>query len=150
MPWKLSISMINLLWFKFQQCLGQFTMLLSETSSETGVFRHLSNHVFRVYISEIQNLWGSSFFSKCLKFIVDFENAAKNSEKVFCFLDNCIWIGINKVSQLRRGYLPCTANMLTNCPKISHVNKRNVLQLNWLGSDQWIWERSCDANFNSA
>ena len=139
MPWKLSISMINLLWFKFQQCLGQFTMLLSETSSETGVFRHLSNHVFRVYISEIQNLWGSSFFSKCLKFIVDFKNAAKNSENVFCFWDNCIWNFIVKLSLLTRGYFSSAANVLTSSPKIWHFNNRNFFQINCLGSDQWIW-----------
>ena len=48
MPWKLSISMINKLWCKFQQCLGQFTMFLFEGSPENRLFRHLSNHVFRV------------------------------------------------------------------------------------------------------
>ena len=48
MPWKLSISMINKLWCKFQQCLGQFTMLLFEGSPENRLFRHLPNHVFRV------------------------------------------------------------------------------------------------------
>ena len=31
-----------------QQCLGMFTMLILELSSETRVFRHLSNHVFEV------------------------------------------------------------------------------------------------------
>ena len=36
-------------------------------------------------ISEIQNLSTSSFFSKYLKFKLDFTNAAKHLEKVFCF-----------------------------------------------------------------
>ena len=139
MPWKLSISMINLLWFKFQQCLGQFTMLLSETSSETGVFRHLSNHVFRVYISEIQNLWGSSFFSKCLKFNLDFKNSEKNSENIFCFWDNIIWVGIFNFSLLRTGYFSFTASMLANSPKIWHITKGDFLQINCLHSDQEIW-----------
>ena len=31
----------------FQQCLGPFDMLTIEGCSETGPFRHLSNHVFR-------------------------------------------------------------------------------------------------------
>ena len=48
-------------------------------------------------ISEIQNLWRSSFDSKYLKFNLDFKNAEKNSEKVFSFWDNCIWIGIFKL-----------------------------------------------------
>ena len=33
---------------KFEQCFGAFTMLLFVGSSETGLFRHCSNHVFGV------------------------------------------------------------------------------------------------------
>ena len=39
-------------------------------------------------ISKINQLWGSSFFWKCSKFKVDFENLRKNPEKAFCFWDN--------------------------------------------------------------
>ena len=35
--------------------------------------------------SKIQNLRSSFFYSKCLKFKLDFKNASKNSEKAFCF-----------------------------------------------------------------
>ena len=42
------------------------------------------------------------------------------------------------------------ANVLTRSQKIWHVLKRNVFQLNWLGSDQSIWRRCCDADFSSA
>ena len=90
-------------------------------------------------ISEIQNLWGSSFFSKYSKFNQDFKNAARNSEKVFCFWDNCISIGIVKLSLLRTGYFSLTMNVLTSSPKILHVNKADFFQRNWLGSDHWIW-----------
>ena len=38
--------MLKVLWFRFQKCLGPFNMLLKEGSSEAGLFRHLSNHVF--------------------------------------------------------------------------------------------------------
>ena len=31
-----------------------------------------------------------SFFKKNLKFNIDFKNAKKNSEKLFCYCDNCI------------------------------------------------------------
>ena len=89
--------------------------------------------------SKIQNLWGSSFDSKCLKFNVDFKNAAKNWEKVFCFSDNYIWTDIVKLSLLRTGYFSSVANVLTSSPKNMHVNQRDFFQLNWLGSDQWIW-----------
>ena len=90
-------------------------------------------------ISEIEDLWGSSFISKYIKLIVDFRDAAKSSEKFFCFWDNCILIGIVKLSLLTTGYFWSAANVLRRCPKIWHVKKRDVFQLNWLGSDQWIW-----------
>ena len=87
-------------------------------------------------ISEIQKLWRLSFHAK---FNIRFKNAAKNSENFFCFSDNCIWIGIVRLSLLRKGYFSSTANVLTSSPKIWHVNKRDVFQLNWLRSNQWIW-----------
>ena len=51
-----SINMVNLLPLRFQQFFGPFTLLPVKGSSETGFFRHLSNHVFhttsvRKYIS---------------------------------------------------------------------------------------------------
>ena len=78
----------------------------------------------------MQNLWGSSFSSEYLKFKQDFKNAAKNSEKVFCFWDNCIWIGIVKFSLLRTGYFSLEANVLRRGPKNWYANKRDFLQLN--------------------
>ena len=89
------------------------------------------------------------FFSKCSKFNLDFKNAAKNSEKVFCFIDNYIWIGISKLSLLRTGYFLSAANMLTSSRKNCHVNKRDFSVHNLLASAQWIWSRWCDADFNS-
>ena len=128
------------LWCRLQHCLRTFTMFLVEGSSETWLFRHLSNHVFGV-----RNFGNTKaarvifFFSKCSKFSLDFKNAAKNWEKLFSFRDNCIWIGIVKLSLLRTGYFSLTANVLTSSPKILHVNKRHFFTLNWFGSGQWIW-----------
>ena len=68
-------------------------------------------------ISEIQNLWGSSFVLQYLKLIVDFKNLAKNSENIFCFWDNCIWIGIIKFSLLRTGYFSSAANCYQAFPE---------------------------------
>ena len=100
--------------------------------------------------AKIKNLWGSSFFSKCLNFDLDFKNARKNSQKVFCFWDNCIWIGIVILSLLRTGYFSLAANVLTSSPKISHVNKRDFFQRNFLCSDWGISARCCDSCFSSA
>ena len=48
LTWKWPMNMTKMLWGRFEQCLGTFTMLLVEGSSERGLFRHLSNHVFGV------------------------------------------------------------------------------------------------------
>ena len=42
-----------------------------------------SPHIFQSIISETNNLWGSSFFSKYFKFYVDSQNAEKNWENIF-------------------------------------------------------------------
>ena len=90
-------------------------------------------------ISEIQNLWGSSFFSKCSTFKLDFESAAKTGEKRFSSWDNCISIGIVKLSLLRTGSFSLAANVLPSYPQIFHVNQRDFFQLSWLCNDHSIW-----------
>ena len=101
-------------------------------------------------IWETQKLWLSSFASKPSKFNLDFKNVPENSEKVFCLWDNCIWIGIVKLSLWRTRNFLYAANVVTSSPKICHVNKRDSFQLNFLGSDRWIWSRCCDADFSSS
>ena len=98
----------------------------------------------------MENLWGYSFLSKCLKFNLYFKNAGKSWEKVFCFWYNCIWIGIVKLSLLRTGYFSSTANVLTSSPKIWDIKKRDFFQLYFLVSDQWIWSKCSEAVFKSA
>ena len=87
-------------------------------------------------ILEIQNLWGSSFSSKCSKFKLDFINEENIREKVFCFRDNCISTSIVKLTLLRTRYLSLAVNMLANSPKIWLVNKKFIFQLNCFASDQ--------------
>ena len=53
-------------------------------------------------------------------------------------------------SLLRTGYFSSAANVLRSSPKVLHVNKRDFFQLNSLGRGQWVWNRVCDADFNSA
>ena len=90
------------------------------------------------------------FFLKCLKLKIDFRNVGINWGNAFCFWDNCIWIGTFKLSLLRTRYFCTAANVLTSSTKIFHVNKRDFFQHNFLASDQLIWERCCNAGFNSA
>ena len=87
--------------------------------------------------SEIHNVSGVSFFFwKCSKFKSEFKNAAKKWEKVFCFRDNCIWIGCIKFCLLRREYLPSALNVLQNSVEILHVTNTDFLQVNCVHSDQ--------------
>ena len=134
-----SVNTVKVLACKFQECLGAFIMLLSEGSLETGLFRHWRNHVFRSlqirkYLSYESHFF--FFFGKSWKFQLDFENAAKKSEKVFCFRHNCIWIGCVKLSLLRREYLPSALSVLGNSLEILHITNRNFLKVNCLHSDQ--------------
>ena len=131
-----SINMVKVLSFRFHQCFGSFTMLLVEGSSETGPFRNLSNHIFRSpevqkYISYEGHL--------CLKmFTIEykFRQCKKNWEKLFRFCDNCIWTCCNELPLLRRDYLSSAVNGLNNSPKILHITKTDVFQLNCLHRDQ--------------
>ena len=127
------------LWWRIQQWLGAFTIWLLEESSETGLFRHLSDHAFGVRNFKNAKFMRVKFLLKCLKFNLDFKNAAKNSEKIFPFWYNCIWIGIVKLSLWRTRYFSSTANVLRGSRKILYVNIRNFLQLNFLGRNRWIW-----------
>ena len=56
-------------------------MLVVEGSSDTRLFRHLSDYVFGV--RNFENILRSSFYKKGLKFKLDFRNTAQNSEKKF-------------------------------------------------------------------
>ena len=71
------MNMLKGLRLRFLQCLGTFTMLLVDGSSETGLFRHLSDHVFAVHnFGNTKSMW-VILFSEYLKFILDLKNAAK-------------------------------------------------------------------------
>ena len=87
-------------------------------------------------ISEINQLWGSSFFWKNSKFKVDFENATKNSEKAFCFWDNCVRIGCVKLSLLRKEYLSSAVNVLKKSYKALRLTKTDFFWHKYLPDDQ--------------
>ena len=54
------------------------------------------------------------------------------------------------MSLWRTRYFSSSTNVSTSSPEIFPVNKRDLFQLNFLGSDRWIWSRCCDEDFNSA
>ena len=74
------------------------------------------------------NTWAmmGHLFSKMFKIWTRFQKWKKNSEKVFCFWDNSIWIGCIKLSVLRREYLPSELNLLKNSLKILHITNRDL------------------------
>ena len=129
--------MINVLPFRFQQCLSPFTMLFLQGYSEAVLSWHLSNRVFgRPYIWESISYECHLFFGICSKFNLDFQNAERNSEKIFCFWDKCIWIRCRKYSLSRREYLSWAVNVLTSALKILHITKSDFCKLNCVHSNQ--------------
>ena len=133
------MNMIKVMWWRFQQCLGTFTILLVEASSETGLSRHLSDYVFGIRQFENTKSVSVIFFFKMFKIYCRFQKCSKNWAKVFSFWDNCIWIGIVKLSLLRTGEFSWVANVLTSIPKIWDVKNRSFFEHNFVASDQWIW-----------
>ena len=84
-----------------------------------GVFyRVVYASLWQSVISEIKELWRSSFFPKYSKFDENARSWTEEWEKVFGFKDNCIWIGDDKFSQSLTGYLPLAVSVLRNTPKI--------------------------------
>ena len=121
---------------KSQQCLNKFTMLSVKGSFETDSLDIYLTTFSGCIISEIYQLWGSSFFWKCSKFKVDFENLRKNPEKAFCFWDNYVRNGCVKLSVLRREYLSSAVNVLTNSYKSLRLTKTDFFWLNYVPNDQ--------------
>ena len=139
MSWQWSINFKKTMWYRFKPCLGTFTMLLLEGSSETGSFRHLSNHVLRVRNFGNTKALRVIFFSKMFKIVSRFQKCIQKLKEVFCFWDNYIWIAIVKLFLFGRGKFSSAANVLKSSPKIFYVNKRDFFQLNWPCSAQWTW-----------
>ena len=119
--------MEKLVWFWFQWRFFPLTMLLVEKSLETELFRHLFNYAFQLLNFGNKSAIRVIFFWKCLKFNLHIKNAKRNRENNFSFWDNCIWIGCQKLSLLKREYLSSTVNMLTNILKNLHITKRHFL-----------------------
>ena len=117
MNWKWSMNIISVLWWRLQQCLGIFNMLLVERWSEKRHFRHLSDYIFGVCNFGNTKSMRAISVPESLKFKLDFKNVAETWENFFWFWDNCIWIGYVKLSLLRTGFFSSARNMLRRSPK---------------------------------
>ena len=131
-----SINFLKVLSFSIQHCLGLFTMFLPEGFFETGLFRQLSNHVFRSPWFGKCISYRVIFFCKCSKFNINFKNGKRISEKFLCFCDNCIWTSCVKPSLFRGEYLSSAVNLLTTSLNIFHITKRDFSLLCRFHSDQ--------------
>ena len=135
---------------RFQQCFGPFFMLLVEGSSEAGLFRYLSNHVFRSPLCQKYISYEGRPFLKMFKIESRFPKKQQKIGKMFfSFWDNWIWRCCNKLCLLSREYLSLAVNVLTNSPEILHITQRDFRQLNCPHRDQQIWGRCCLSDFNS-
>ena len=72
------------------------------------------------------------FFWKSSKFNADWKNAQKNSEKMFCFLDKCLWIVCIHLSLLIREYIWSAVNVLRKVLKNFHVSNSDFFNSSFL------------------
>ena len=79
-------DLIKLLLCRFQQCWGNFTMLLVEGFSETRLFTHLSDRHFGVRIFGNTKSMIVIFFFKIFKIYSKFQKSSKKLRKMFLFL----------------------------------------------------------------
>ena len=84
--WQWSMNMINVLWCRFQQCLGAFTILLVKGSSEAWLFRHLSDYVFRVQKFGNTKSMTVIFCFKIFKIQSRFQNWSQKLKKSVLFV----------------------------------------------------------------
>ena len=88
-------------------------------------------------------------FFEMLKIWFRFQKWNKKSRKRLNFLRYCIWIGSCKFSQSETGYLPSTANLLTNTTKTSPNTRGDILQINFLENDKKTWQNCSHRSFPS-
>ena len=98
--------------------LGHVNHIAYGSICELDIFTHLSDYVFRVRNFENTKSMRVTFFWKMVKIKSRLQKCSKNWGKVSCLWDNCIWIGIVKLSLWRTGYFSSAANVLTSSPKI--------------------------------
>ena len=139
MPSQWSIVMVKVVPLGFQLCLVPLTCWFPKGGmkgdfSEIWLttyfgFRNFAN------ISAMRLI----FFKNYSSLKIDFKNVEKNWENIFCFWDNCSWIGCLKLSLLGGEYWSSKVNMLRSSLRNSNITKRDFLRIICLHSDQEIW-----------
>ena len=78
--------MVTVLMSRSQQCLNPFTMLPVKGSLETGLFGHISTHVFRsAYFRKEISYEGHLFFENVLNLMQISKMQEKIDKKIFVF-----------------------------------------------------------------
>ena len=88
-------------------------------------------------------------FFKMFKIWRRFQKWIKKLRKMFCFWDNCIWIGSCKFSQSWTGYLPPAVNLLRNTTKTSPNTRGHIFQINFPQNDEKTWQKCSHGDFAS-
>ena len=86
LKWHWSMNIIEVLWCRFQQCLGTFTIFLVKAAFETGLFRHLWGYVFGVHNFENAKPTRAILLFKKFKISCRFWKRWKKFRKNFLFL----------------------------------------------------------------
>ena len=133
----------------FQQCFGLFNILTVKGCSEMGLFRHLSNHVFRScnflkYIS-----YDGHLFFQNVQSLIYISEMKQKMQKKFFVLNIIAFELVAKNDLLRRGYFSSAVNVLTNRHKISGITKTNIFQRSFPESNERIWWKCCGAVFRT-
>ena len=82
-------------------------------------------------------------FFKMFKTLCRFQKLERNSENIFGFLNNCIWIACSNFCLLWQEYFSLAVNVITNSSKISDLTKRDVFQFNISQIDETIGWKCC-------
>ena len=86
LPSKWSVNMEKELPLRLNQCFGPFTMLPVDPSSQRGLLRHLSDHVFGILQFRKFISYKGGLFLKMFKIWFRFDKCTKKLCKAFLFL----------------------------------------------------------------
>ena len=133
-----------------EHCLGPLNKLTSKGCSENNhsgnqgtTFPWINNS------ANIESMKRMFFFSKCSKFYVDFKNAIKNWENVFCLEVNCVRTCSGNFCLLWEEYMWSAVNVLKDGPNNWYRTKRDDKELTLFdinGKLAWKW---CCAHLSS-
>ena len=105
------------------------------------------NEYDKAAVRQISTVLWHVYHVACSKFCLDFKNAVKNWKKVLCygvFASELVIVSINK------SIFFIVSQRVNKQSQNFASQKERLFLINCFASDQWIWERWCDADFNIA